>query len=123
MPTPKDKRVYDLARNMVYLQYNKPSAYRSGALVKKYKQLYREKYGDDDAYEGKKELTGLTRWYKEDWKDVNPYKTMYSYPVYRPTKIITKDTPSTEREIPLQRLIDQARLKQIIKGKYNLPQF
>ncbi len=123
MPQPKDKVLYELAKNIVYPQYEKPSAYRSGALVKKYKQLYREKYGNDEPYEGKKELTGLTRWYKEDWKDVNPYKTIYSYPVYRPTKRITAETPITASELSLPRIRQQSMLKQLFRGQKNLPQF
>ena len=123
MPTPKDKELYELAKEIVYPQYIKPSAYRSGALVKKYKQLYREKYGNDNSYLGKKELTGLTRWYKEDWQDINPYRTMSSYPVFRPTKRITADTPITASELTQNRINQQSILKQMIKGMKNLPQF
>jgi hypothetical protein len=123
MPEPKDTLLYEKAKNIVYSQYEKPSAYRSGALVKKYKQLYTEKYGNNDAYEGKKTLTGLTRWYKEDWKDINPYKTISSYPVYRPTKRITIETPKTANEISEKRLKEQSILKQLVKGMKNLPKF
>lgn len=34
-----DPDIYERAKKIVYAQYKKPSAYRSGALVKKYKQL------------------------------------------------------------------------------------
>ena len=124
MSTPKDEKLYDQAKEIVYKQYEKPSAYRSGALVKKYKELYKEKHGSDSAYEEKKKTEkGLTRWYKEKWEDVNPDKTDKSYPVYRPTKRISKETPKTKDEISNERLKEQAKLKQKIKGKKNLPKF
>jgi len=119
----KDMDLYEMAKSIVYPQYEKPSAYRSGALVKKYKELYRQKYGSDDAYYGKKFLTGLNRWFKEEWKDVNPFKTKFSYPVYRPTKRITIDTPKTANEISFEKLIQQSQLKQLLKGNQNLPIF
>lgn len=123
MSQPKDEKLYDKAKDIVYKQYDKPSAYRSGALVKKYKELYKEKHGSGSAYEGKKTEKGLTRWYKEDWKDVNPDKSDKSYPVYRPTKRISKDTPKTADEISKKRLKEQSELKQKYKGKKNLPKF
>ena len=124
MSTPKDEKLYDQAKEIVYKQYEKPSAYRSGALVKKYKELYKEKHGSDSAYESKKtNKEPLSRWFKEEWKDVNPNKTDKSYPVYRPTKRISKETPKTKDEISNERLKEQAKLKQKIKGKKNLPKF
>ena len=47
----KDIKLYKQAMAIVYSQYKKPSAYRSRALVKKYKLMYREKYGNDNAYD------------------------------------------------------------------------
>jgi hypothetical protein len=81
--------IYERAKKIVYKQYKKPSAYRSGALVAKYKELG-GKYGDVS-----KEKTALNRWFKEEWKDIGGK----SYPVYRPTKRVTKDTPLTTSEI------------------------
>ena len=39
MSIPIDKELYEIAKQIVYKQYKKASAYRSGALVKKYKEL------------------------------------------------------------------------------------
>jgi len=36
---PVDPSLYEKAKKIVYAQYDKPSAYRSGALIKKYKEL------------------------------------------------------------------------------------
>jgi hypothetical protein len=123
MSKPKDKILYELAKEIVYPLYDKPSAYRSGSLVKKYKELYNSKYGNNDAYEGKKELIGLTRWFKEDWRDINPNKNISSYPVYRPTKRVSINTPLTVNELSQQRIKDQSVLKQLLKGMKNLPPF
>lgn len=111
-----DKDLYIKARDIIYSQYEKPSAYRSGALVSKYKEL-------GGKYTGKKTKQGLTRWYQEAWRDVNPNKTATSYPVYRPTKRVNKNTPKTVTEISSETLQRQSALKQKIKGTANLPKF
>jgi len=108
---PMDKALYEKAKEIVYKQYDKPSAYRSGALVKKYKELGGT-YDDDGE-------RSLARWFKEKWSDIGNK----SYPVYRPTERITKDTPLTPDEIEPKNLKQQIDLKQKIKGDKNLPPF
>jgi hypothetical protein len=117
MAIPINKELYEKAKEIVYKQYSKPSAYRSGALVKKYKSMG-GKYKDDD-----KKQRPLADWFKEDWRDVNPNETKTSYPVYRPTKRVNKATPLTVSEIDPKNLKEQSKLKQKIKGKSNLPAF
>lgn len=107
-----DKEIYEKAKEKVYAAYKKPSAYRSGALVKEYKRL-------GGTFSGEKKTTGLVRWFKEKWTDIGKK----DYPVYRPTKRVTKDTPLTVREIDPKNLRKQVELKQKIKGKKNLPPF
>lgn len=112
---PLDKALYEKAKAEVYPKFKKPSAYRSGALVKRYKELggrYK------DAPDGKRTLG---RWFKEGWKDVGKKKG--DYPLYRPTKRISKDTPATASEIGEKRLDEQDKLKQKYKGDRNLPAF
>lgn len=86
------------------------SAYRSGLLVQKYKKVCTEKYPGRSPYIGQKpEQTGLTRWYKEDWKNQRGevgYK--YKSDVYRPTKRVTQRTPITFSELT-QSEINRAR--------------
>lgn len=127
---PDNPKLYEKARKIVYAQYDKPSAYRSGALVKKYKELggtYSQKPNKDNSGAGARKLAiddkPLKRWFLEKWEDINPKKTEKSYPVYRPTKRISAETPKTVKEIPKKRLEEQAKKKQIIKGKKNLPKF
>tara|TARA_Y100000004_G_scaffold167652_1_gene200363 strand:- start:195 stop:560 length:366 start_codon:yes stop_codon:yes gene_type:complete len=100
MSNPKDTRLYEKAKTKIYKQYDKPSAYRSGALVKEYKKLYQEKYGSTNAYEGSKKKEGLTRWFQEDWRNQRGevgYKKKGD--IYRPTKRVSKDTPKTIKEL------------------------
>ena len=42
MPTPKDKELYETIKKEIYLKYPKHSAYRSGILVKQYKEEYKK---------------------------------------------------------------------------------
>jgi len=112
MPTPKDKDLYERVKKEADKIYKKPSAYKSGYIVKKYKELGGE-YVDD------KKTKGLKRWFKEDWRDIGNS----SYPVYRPTKRINSLTPLTADEIDKDQLRQQIALKQIIKGDHNLPPF
>lgn len=113
---PKDEDLYEYAKSIVYRQYEKPSAFRSGAVIKKYKELGGE-FIDD------KQPKKLKRWFKEEWKDVNPLKTDSSYPVFRPTIRVNKETPLTVSEVNPYNLIEQSIEKQIIKGRKNLKPF
>jgi len=109
--------LYEEAKKIADATYKKPSAYKSGFIVKKYKEL-------GGTYSGKKENKGINRWFKEEWKDVGKKDYYFkNYPVYRPTKRITKDTPLTVQEINPSNLKKQIDLKQIIKGDANLPPF
>jgi hypothetical protein len=104
--------LYEKAKRIVYQEYPKHSAYRSGQLVKRYKEM-------GGTYSGKKENTGLTAWFKENWKDIGGL----DYPVYRPTKRVNKNTPLTPDEIDPENLLQQILLKQQYKGDKNLPAF
>lgn len=110
---PTNPALYEKAKAIVNKSYPKHSAYRSGAYVKKYKEMGGE-YEDEP--DGKRPLE---RWFKEDWKDVGNKE----YPVYRPTKRISKDTPLTPEEIDPDNLKLQIKEKQKIKGDRNLSAF
>lgn len=114
MSKPKvlDPQIYEKAKKIVYAQYKKPSAYRSGALVKKYKEL-------GGRYSGDKEKGGMTKWIREEWTDI----AGLTYPVFRPTKRVSRNTPLTVDEIQPSNLIQQIVLKQRIRGRKNLPPF
>jgi len=113
MPIPKNKLLYEKIKRQADLIYDHPSAYKSGYIVKMYK-----KYGGE--YEDDNKSKNLKRWFKEKWSDIGNKE----YPVYRPTKIISKKyTPLTVDEIDKENLKKQIKLKQKIKGDKNLPAF
>lgn len=112
MPIPKDKPLYNKVKKDADKIYKKPSAYKSGYIVKTYKKLGGE-YLDDN------QPKNLKNWFNSKWQDVGNKP----YPVYRPTKRVNKKTPLLVSEIDPKNLKDQIALKQIIKGKSNLPPF
>jgi hypothetical protein len=112
MPKILNPDLYQRAKEYADDIYSKPSAYKSGFIVKKYKELG-GKYEDDN------KPKNLKRWYKEDWKDIGDL----DYPVFRPTIKINKHTPLTPNEIDKNNLENQILLKQKIRGNKNLPPF
>ena len=112
MPVIDDIKLYEAVKKYADTIYKKPSAYKSGFIVKTYKKLGGT-YTDDN-----KEKK-LKRWISEKWSDVGDGE----YPVYRPSIRINKLTPLTVQEIDPSNLKKQIELKQKIKGKKNLPPF
>ena len=117
--TPTDQVLYDKVKKEIYEQNPVHSAYRSGTIVKKYKEEFTKEYGKEkEPYTGKKPTkTGLKRWFNEDWRNQRGevgYK--YKSDVYRPTKRITKKTPKTYKELG-QKRINKARTQKYRKGK------
>ena len=112
MPIVLNKKLYDDVKKEADKVYKKLSAYKSGWIVKTYKERGGE-YGNDN------KPKNLKRWYKEKWADIGGK----SYPVYRPFKRINRDTPLTVYEIDPKQAKQQINLKQKIKGNSNLPKF
>lgn len=112
MPEPLDKALYEKIKKEADIVYTKPSAYKSGWIVKRYKEEG-GRYADDN------KPKNLKRWFKEEWGDIGGKE----YPVYRPHKRISKKTPLTASEIDPAQAKKQIELKQIIKGDANLPPF
>lgn len=109
MPIVVDTKLYEQVKAMADKKYSKPSAYKSGYIVKTYKQMG-GRYKEDGRPKN------LKRWYKERWTNVGNK----DYPVLRPTVKVSKKTPLLPSEI--SNLKEQIKLKQKIKGK-NLPPF
>ena len=112
MPEILDKDLYNYVKSEADKIYKKSSAYKSGYIVKRYKELG-GRYKDDN-----KEKT-LKRWFLEEWKDIG-YK---EYPVFRPTVRVNNKTPLTINEIDKKNLKSQIKKKQIFKGEHNLLPF
>ncbi len=102
MPVPVDKQLYKKVKAKVYTRIPKHSAYRSGVLVQEYKREFKKRHGNRTPYHGRKKTqkTGLGRWFSEKWRNQRG-KVGYAYKsdVYRPTKRITKKTPTTFSEL------------------------
>ena len=112
MPTILNPELYNSVKKEADKIYKKSSAFKSGYIVKRYKELG-GKYADDNKPDN------LKRWFKEKWQDIGHKK----YPVFRPTVRINKYTPLTVNEIDKNNLKEQIKRKQIIKGSKNLPPF
>jgi hypothetical protein len=113
MPTILDQELYDKIKKEADEKYAKPSAYKSGWLVKTYKERG-GRYADD------KKPKNLKRWFKEEWGSIGKEG---QYPTYRPFKRVSAKTPLTADEIDPKQAKEQIKLKQEIKGSANLPKF
>lgn len=92
-PKPTNMTLYNKIKERVKKRIPKHSAYRSGIIVKEYKEA-------GGKYSGDKSKGKLGRWFKEDWKNQrggSGYKKKGD--IYRPTKRISKDTPATHKEL------------------------
>jgi hypothetical protein len=118
MAEPNDIILYNKVKKQIYKKHPKHSAYRSGIVVKTYKNEFKNIYGNKSPYKGKKtKKKGLKRWFAEDWRNQRGeigYK--YDNDVYRPTKRITKKTPKTFKELK-KKQIKRARTEKYRKGR------
>ena len=113
MPKPINIELYEQVKKDADEIYKKPSAYKSGWIVKEYKKR-------GGTYLNDNKPKNLKRWFKEKWVSIGDDD---DYPVYRPTKRISKDTPLTIDEIDPIQANQQIKLKQKIRGSKNLPKF
>jgi len=113
MPIILDQALYNKVRKEADEIYDKPSAYKSGWIVKTYKQRG-GKYAEDN------KPKDLARWFKEDWGSISKPD---QYPVFRPFKRVSAKTPLTASELDPLHAKKQIELKQEIRGSANLPKF
>jgi hypothetical protein len=114
MPTPTDLKTYNKIKDE--MKSMRPSAYKSGLIVQKYKREMDKK--GKTPYEGRKNQNeGLSRWYREMWRSDNgSIGYDFKNSVYRPTVRITKDTPITFSELTKQQ-IEKAKQQKAAKGR------
>ena len=99
MPTPTDEKLYESIKKDLFKKY-KPSAYRSGLLVQKYKEEYVKKHKNNNYYSGTKENSNLKRWFDEKWQNQRgEIGYQKKTDVYRPTIRINDKTPTTFNEL------------------------
>jgi len=116
MPEPKDKLLYNKIKEEITNKY-KPSAHRSGLLVKQYKEEYYKKHKNNNAYSGDKKNSNLKRWFDEKWLNQRGevgYKNKSD--VYRPTIKINSKTPTTFKELTKEQ-IKKAQQEKKNKGR------
>ena len=108
---PADTKLYEEVKKKIYKEIPTHSAYRSGLLVQEYKRRGGKYVGI------KPKATGLSRWFKEDWRNQRGevgYKQKGD--IYRPTNRITKKTPVTHKELSKGE-IRTAMRKKATKGR------
>ena len=104
MPQPKDKEFYEKIKNEITSKY-KPSAYRSGMIVRKYKEEYYKKHKNNNAYTGDRNNSNLRKWFLEQWTNQRGeigYKNKGD--IYRPTIRINNKTPTTFNELTKEQI-------------------
>lgn len=119
MSKPKDKVLYEKIKKKIYKDIPKHSAYRSGIVVSSYKKSFKKKYGSQkNPYKGKyTRKKGLGRWFDEKWVNQRGeigYK--HKHDIYRPSKRITKKTPTTHTELT-KKEVKRARSEKYRKGR------
>lgn len=136
MPYPIDKELYDYVKKLASKKFKSPSGiYRSSWIVRKYKSM-------GGKYRGRKNsASGLKRWYRENWIDLNsPIKSntkiigyrscgrtrningKYSrkYPLCRPSKRINSRTPKTYKMLSKKSIRSAKKYKSKYKYKRNV---
>ena len=113
MAIPSNKELYEKIKKQIISKHPQHSAYRSGLIVKAYKEA-------GGTYEGTKPTkTGLKRWFDEQWSNQRGevgYK--YKSDIYRLNIRITKDTPTTFKELT-NKEIKEGRRKKYLYGHVN----
>lgn len=141
MPEPLDQKLYNnvkIAANKVFT--SKSGVYRSSWIVREYKKrggkYSRKSTGTKTT---KRKSSGLKRWYKEKWVDLNrpiknsvgkiigykpcgrvSSKSKGSYPLCRPSKRISKKTPKTYKELGTSTIKKAKVDKRKVKGTSNI---
>ena len=116
MPQPKDKQLHEKIKNEITNKY-KASAYRSGFIVRKYKEEYYKKHKNNNAYSGDRNNSNLKRWFDEKWRNQNKgIGYTKKGDVYRPTIRINSKTPTTFNELTQQQ-IKRAQQEKKTKGR------
>jgi hypothetical protein len=130
---PIDKKLYSRVKSLANKKFKSPSSiYRSSWIVKEYKRL-------GGKYKGKSsQKSGLKRWYKEKWVDLNrpitnskgkiigykscgrSSKNIKKYPLCRQSKKITSKTPRTYKELSKKSIKKAKKDKSKIKHSGNI---
>jgi hypothetical protein len=108
---PTNKKLWEQAKKQANKIYDKPSAYKSGYIVKYYKDNGGKFKGNN------KNKDGLTRWFKEKW--INQHGEVgyqHKNDIYRPSIRISSKSPTTWKELT-KKEIESASNKKYTKGR------
>ena len=136
-----DKKLYSSVKKMADKKFlSKTGVYKSSWIVKEYKKRGGKFKGSKPSFS-----TGLQRWYREKWIDLNrpirtsggkvigykscgrksakpskTYKSKDKYPLCRPSRRISLKTPKTYREISKKKISIAKKKKSKVKGSKNI---
>jgi len=134
MPEPINKQLYQTVKNLANKKFTSPSGiYRSSWIVREYKKR-------GGKYSGSKsKSSGLKRWFKENWIDLNrpiknsigkivgyhkcgrkSSKSTGKYPLCRPSRRVNSKTPKTYKQLSKNSIDKAKKLKQIYTYKKNI---
>ena len=134
---PKDKKLYNYVKQLANKKFlSKTGVYKSSWIVREYKKRG-GKYSGKKSTKKRSKLSGLKRWYKEKWVDLNrpiknskgkivnykscgrksARKSNGKYPLCRPSKRINYKTPKTYRQIS-KKSIKKAKKEKSKKRNY-----
>lgn len=130
---PEDTKLYEKVKRMADKYFeSKTGIYRSSWIVREYKKRGGKYIGN------KPKLSGLKRWYKEKWVDLNRpikkgnkiigyepcgrsvIKKKGEYPLCRPTYRINSKTPKTYKELSKKSIKKAKKEKSRVKGSRNI---
>ena len=134
MPEPLNQKLYSHVKSLANKKFKSPSGiYRSSWIVKEYKKR-------GGKYSGSKsKSSGLKRWFRENWVDLNrpiknskgkitgyhkcgrkSIKSKGLYPLCRPSKHINSGSPKTYKQLSKHSIEHAKKLKQIYKHTKNI---
>lgn len=122
MPEPINKKLYNKVKEEAdKLFLSKTSAYKSGWIVKTYKERGGKYIGEQPV------KTGLVRWFNEKWININKPDDVEcgrkkatvkgEFPLCRPSVKVTQKTPKIVSEIPVKDINKAKKEKQKVKNK------
>lgn len=122
---PDNTKLYEQVKKEADKIYKVPSAYKSGWIVKTYKER-------GGTYSGTNNVKPLARWFDEKWVNLNKKRpdgtyepcgrksiqdSQGKYPLCRPSIRITSSTPTTIKELSEKRIKDAKVKKAKIKDQ------
>lgn len=132
MAIPGNKRLYAQVKALADAKFDSSGIYKSSWIVREYKKRGGKYIGS------KPKSSGLKRWYKEKWVDLNrPIKNSAGktigykecgrssakskgYPLCRPSKRVSPKTPRTYKEISKNSIRKAKSQKRRVKGSKNI---